>query len=590
MSLSFTSEYFPDVDEITPDELQAAREEVVAWLAAEFSDIDLSPGTPTGDTIVSPLAMYRAAAEKSNSRLMSDLNLENVANGIIYSCEFVRAYLGNFGVYDVDGSKSFGVMRLVFDSPAAVTLQKANRFSFGGADAYEYMSTDAEKETINILPAGSSHNGLSDTYVLSQLSELTWAVDIPVETATITTPVVAGTAGSAAVIPAGLVGIVSVIDFLDGVPTATLPKLAKMARRLASAITAGSRSSISSMVYRNWPESNMVSPIVTGDPEMQRSPSSSALTLQQPAVDLYVRSKRDMQRVTQSFRLDYVLATGESDKTFRGKIPFLHSPSRIVSLEWSGSTTESYIDTKKVFSRPTREDLVGALHCGTRYEEFWADVAPIRDGGGTSAIPLTDVVEEEVNKQYAIFTVVYDCDPVADAIASLLESRDNKPVGVDMIVKSGPLNLVSSFTVTYRKKDGVRMLLGEARDNLSEYFREAGYPETLRPTDIHDVMRYAGADKVLGLTFSSSVRPTPADAIIAYTSGDLDLDGDWHTAANADDVVPIVIDEPAHPIDYTPATIVSTTYTASGRLNAWAATSRTIRTHLDPENINFVEA
>lgn len=590
MSLSFTSEYFPDVDEITPEELQTARDEVVAWLAVEFSDIDLSPGTPTGDAIVSPLAMYRAAAEKSNSRLMSDLNLENVANGIIYSCDFVRAYLGNFGVYDTEGSNSFGVARFVFDSPGEVILQKANRFSFGGDDAYEFMSTDENKDAITVLPAGSSHDGSSDTYVLSQLSELTWAVDIPLETAAMTSIVEAGSAGSAAVIPDHLVGIVSVIDFLDGVPASTLPKLAKMARRLASAITAGSRSSIAAMVYRNWPESNMVSPVVSGDEEMQRSPASSALTLQQPAVDLYVRSKRDMQRLTQSFRLDYVMASGASNKTFRGKIPFLHSPSRIVSLEWSGSTTETNIADKKLFSRSTRADLPGALHCGTRFEDFWVDITPITDGSGTPTIPLTDTAEEGANKQYAVFTVVYDCDPVVSSVAALLEATDNKPVGVDMLVKSGPLNLVSEFTITYRKKSGVRMLLGQARDNLSEYFREAGYPETLRPTEIHDVMRYAGADKVLGITFSSVVRPTPADAIIGYSEGELELAGDWHTPGRSDAVEPIVIDEPSHPIDYIPDHIVNKTYLNSGRLNVWAATDKTIRTHLDPENINFVEA
>jgi len=110
MSLSFTEEYYPSVDEIDADALAAARVEVVSFLQPLIPDVDLAPGTPTGEMIVSPLAMARAAADESRSRLMSDLDLANVADGIIYSCDFVRSYLGNFSVYDVENLRAFGLI------------------------------------------------------------------------------------------------------------------------------------------------------------------------------------------------------------------------------------------------------------------------------------------------------------------------------------------------------------------------------------------------------------------------------------------------------------------------------------------------
>jgi hypothetical protein len=584
MSLSFTNEYYPDLSELSADKLALARAQVVAALQPEMPDVDLSPGTPTGDFVVTALAGYRAAAEEANSRFMSDLDLDNVANGLIYSCAFVQAYLGNFAVYDVDNLKAFGLVRLSYTSAAARTIPRTIRLRFGTGDDWSIAVADPTASEITVLPAGSAHTGAPDTYILSQTSATTWAVDVPAQ-GVLSAPIAAGAAGTSTEVSADLVGVAAAIDFLSGLPSASLPSLAKMARKIAHSLTAGSRSSTQSLVYRHWPESNMVSPIVPGDEEMQRVTPGAALALQAPSMDVYFRSSRDMQRETQQIRLDYVVPTGSSVGVFRGALALLHRPSRILGIEWSGTTTESYVASKTVYSQTTRPDLYGCLHCGTRYEALYAEVVPIMDELDNPRIPrLTD----GEGGQYAIFTVTYDADPLLETVSSLLESPDYRPAGVDVLVKSGPLLLFDSIVVRYTKQHGVRTTLGVARDKIVDYLRTSGFPDPFRVLAIHDIVRNAGASRVISVTVGGAITPSAAARLLRDTVADpggVDLTADWE--AESDAVIPQPVTTPT--VASNPYFIVDGEISLGGPPDAWAATARTVRYAADPESIQFVE-
>ena len=573
MSLSFTDEYFPDIDELGAATLATSREAVVRTLQPSMADVDLAPGTPTGDLVVSVLGAHRAAAEVANSRLMSDLNLENVANGIIYSCNFVRGYLGNFSVYDVENLRATGLVRLTYSSPVARTLPFAQRFRFGNTDDYSLAVSDSESSHIRILSAGVPHDGQPDTYILSQTSTTTWAVDVPLS-GDLTVTVTRGTAGTTTVVPAELVGIVAAVNFLPGVPSASLKDLARMARRTAFSLTAGSRASTASLVLRNWPETAMVSPIVTGDPEMLRAPVNSAMVMQRPAIDVYVRSARDMQRETQVVRLDYVPTL---DGVFRGQINLLHIPSRIVSIEWSGTTSVSAVEDFTVFTNTTRRDLYGNQHCGTRYEALFVEVVP------TSADAITR--SGPADAQYAMFKVTYDADPLVATMASTLEAPDNVPPGVSVLVKSGPLVLLDNLDVSYTKKQGVRTTLGVAREQISNYLRGAGYPDVFRQTAVHDIMVDSGVERVTAITCAGSIRVSAASRrlVDVYTdAAAMAITADWH-AQSLPITTPPVTDVSA---------IVPSFYLAGADedpVEQWAATARTSRYHVDPENVTFTE-
>lgn len=584
MSLSFTEEYFPDLSELSAEQLALAREQVVTSLQPAMPDVDLSPGTPTGDFVVSALAGYRAAAEESNSRLMSDLDLDNVANGLIYSCSFVQAYLGNFAVYDVENLRAFGLVRLSYDSAAAQTLPRTARFRFGTTDDWLPVTTDPGAEEIAVLPPGSAHTGASDTYILSQTSPTTWAVDIPVQ-GVLSSPIPAGAAGSSTEVPSDLVGVAAAIDFMSGLPSASLPALAKMARKVAHSLTAGSRASTQALVYRHWPETNMVSPIIPGDPEMQRVAAGSAMVLQAPSVDVYFRSSRDMQREVQQVRLDYVVPEGASVGVFRGSLPLLHRPSRILGVEWSGTTTDSYVASRTVYSQSTRSDLYGCLHCGTRYEALHVEVVPVL---GSLDLPLIPRLNDGDGGQYAIFSVTYDADPLLESVSSLLESPDYRPAGVDVLVKSGPLLLFDSISVRYTKRQGTKTTLSVARDKIVDYLRTAGFPDPFRLLAIHDIVRNAGADRVVGVGVNGTIHVSAASRLFRGSIADpggADLLANWGAASDALTTHSV--------IDSTTATnplfIVDGEISVGGPPDAWAATARTIRYAADPESISFTE-
>ena len=581
MNLSFTQEYYPSVEELTPEQITAAREQIVTALRPFMPDVDLTPGTPTGDFVVTPMAVYRAAAEEANNRLMSDLDLANVADGLIYSCEFVKAYLGNFAVYDVDNLRASGLVRLTFTSPLARTIARTIRFQFNTGDDWTLAVADPNATAINILQAGSAHNGQPDTYILAQTTANTWAVDVPVE-GTLSAPIEAGTAGAATEIASDLVGISAAIKFMSGLPSASLSDLAKMARKIAFSITAGSRASTKALVYRNWPESNMVSPVVPGDAEMQRMAALSPLGLQAPAVDLYFRSARDMQRITQNVRLNYVNATGApAAKVFRGVLPLLHRPSRILSIEWSGTTTESRVTSYQVFSKTDRADLFGSSHCGTRFESLYAQLVPVLDGSSTPLIPLS----QDANGQYAIFTITYDCDPLLETVSSLLESPEYRPTGVDVLVKSGPLVLFEDLVVTYVKKQGVKTTLNAARERIVEYLRTAGHPDDFRVTELYDIVRNAGADKIMSLSASGSILVSAAGRLFRSSVTSPMTTANWNTPSDVLQIIPfIAVEEVA-----APSIIINNPISPGGPTDIWAATNRTVRYAIDPASVRFIE-
>jgi len=572
--IDFTTEYYPDVSEISDEALATAREAVVAYLSPEFDDIDLSPGTPTGDLVVSPLAAYRAAGTVGMNRLLSDLDLANVADGLIYSCDFVKAYLGNFGVYDVENFSSTGVARLVFQEPTATTLSKAIRFNFGTDDEF-YPKMASQASNVTILAAGASYDGSPDTYVLSQTSTSTWAVDIPVE-ATMTAPVEAGATGTASLTVTDLVGVASAIDFMEGVGPTTLSGLAFMARKLASALTSGSRASMHAMAFQNWPELSMVSAIVTGDSEMQRMPASTAIALQPPSVDLYVRSKQDMTLIQQTIRMDYMPdPEGSGDYVFRAAAGLLHNPSLIDSVEWVSSTTESYVTSYTTYTQSASADIASNEHCGTRYENLFIEVVPVVDGGGSPLISLSEETVGMVTTQYAMFTVSYYCDPVLTTVANTIESPDYKPVGVSTLVKSGPLANIEVLEISFKKSRGYKTALTAARTNLVDYINNAGEPQPFRVTEIHDILKAAGADYVTDIYLNGSISPTAATKILDIAV----VDNTELWLSNSHAVVPVSFDGVAE----------MHTSILAGPTDSWAATTRTLKYHIKPANINFIE-
>lgn len=544
----------------------SARQRVIDWLRPYFPDIEMAPGSTLGDLYVSPCAAFVAAVEVAQGRFMSDLDLENVANNVIYSCDFVQRYLGNFAVYDVATLQSTGIVRLTFTSNTTRTLNKGVRFKFGTNDEFSLRLPDSATDDITLLPAGTIPSTDPNQFVLAQTSLNTWAVDLPV-TGKMTSDVARGAEGTATTVPADLVGIVAAVDFDYGLPPTSLPDLAKMARRTAYAASVGSRNGTRAFVFQQWPETSVISPVLTGDAEMQRDSPASAIILQQPAADLYYRSKRDLQQETQVVKL---LFDGEK---FRGLVPLLHRPSRIGSMLWAGDL-DLPMDTVTFYSEITRGDLPGSTGAGTRYERLWVEIIPPTDEDG---VILVDRVNDEDDHPYAMFQVTYAADPLLEAVSQFMEAPDNVPAGVDVLVKTGPLIELSQLEIRYRKKPGITMTLDAARTWIADYVNAAGYPEIYSEGPLNEAMGYAGAARVEAILYTGTLTVSAASRRF-NPEFDPSADPDWND--NSVGCPTSVVNSFA---TMKPDIVVST------GSEKYAATDRTIRYHLAPENILFTE-
>jgi hypothetical protein len=297
--------------------------------------------------------------------------------------------------------------------------------------------------------------------------------------------------------------------------------------------------------------------------------------MQRPAIDLYMRSARDMQREAQVVRLEWVPSRGG---VFRGQLNLLHTPSRIISIEWSGATGVSVVSGFTIFTNTTRRDLYGNQHCGTRYEALYAEVTPTT----SDAIAKSN----STGGQYAMFTVVYEADPLMAVVASTLEAPDNAPPGVSVLVKSGPLVLLDSLNIEYTKKQGVRTTLGVAREKICSYLKAAGHPDVFRQTELHDIMVGAGVERVTDLTCAGRILVSAASRRL--TASNLDSaamapTADWATQSYLMEVPALTTIAEVVP------DVILATDGSSGGIELWAATGRTVRYHVDPENITFTE-
>ena len=600
MNLSYTTEYYPNLDELSQQQLDSARAFVVQKLREKFVDVDLSPGTVTGDQVVAPLSEFIAAADLAFSRFMSDLDLGNVAEGIIYSCPFVEGFLGNFSVYDDSNLQSIGIVRLTFSADAIVSFSRNVTFRFGDAAEFKIRFSSEHGEFFEVLPSTSAATTEDDKVVLVQTSTTTWAVDVPV-TGTMPDSVTAGTAGTINKVFPTLAGVVAVTDFIRGATPTSLPELARMARRIYHSMSANSRYGIRSTVYHHWPETAMVSPIMPNDLEMQRGAAGTALGLPDTAVDVYFRSSRDLQSHTQTVLLRYTstaLHNGTTNNVrFRGRLPLLHSPSKIISVKPVGMTDPNTVSNVTIYSRPTGTNIPYGLHFGTRYEEFYADITPVLSGG-VPIIPLSAVYNgATVDYYYAAFDIEYEADPLFKAVAAHLESPDQAAAGVSTVVHSGPLVDIDTMTIYYHRRPGVKMLLNPALEKIVEYAKKAGYPELFTPAVIHDIMKIAGATMVASISVSGNIEATPSNRWFAYDAGfsiPSSINSDWYrnsydsrppALASATSVDSVADMSP----EFVSIDMIPNGANTTSRGLTSVMTKRTVRYRIEPTGINFVE-
>jgi len=435
---------------------------------------------------------------------------------------------------------------------------------------------------LTILAAGDTTTG-PDVYELSQTSASTWAVDIPV-TGPAQSGVLRGSNGLTSITIPNLISATAVADFASGVPAATLVELAQTARKVAWAYNAATRGGMTSMIYRNWPDSKMVSVAVTGDAELVRIPSTGPTITQAPALDVYYRSPHDMQTERQTIRLEYLACTDNTVSTtrFRGSAPFLGRPAKLVSVEWAGTTAESLITSSTLYSWVPGQLVSDDI--GTTAEEFFLNVVPVMNN--ITGLPEIPLLQDNVG-QYAFFTVTYLYDPGFAAVSQQLTHPDNAPVGISLKVKAGPLVDVTALQVEFSRSPGIKVLTDSAASAISSDSL-SGYPEAFRPTQVYDRMKQAGAGRVRGTTCAAVVSVSPASRMLVspiWEPAGPDRTEDWYAWS-----VPLFTYSISGSIDNLNPEFTRQDTHSGTFLEHWRASDKTVRHYIPKSVVTFLES
>lgn len=517
--IDFITTYMPAYAELEPDSVRDTRERLERYIRVSFPDLDINPNTVVGDLIITPQAFTVSAIESGMDRFMSDLNLGNVADGIIFNCDFVEKYLGNFAAYRTRNMQASGVLRLEFNANEDYYLDRRIRFSLDNEIFSMYLPYPGE---FHICQVGKTRGQNENGVTLKDTGSGTYFADIPVVGNTGDVEIAADTKGliSTDEFPT-LMSIHSLDDFNPGTDTVTLPELAKRTRDTIYAASLNTRQSAIRYVYELCPFVEGAYAIKNGDREMIRDYHNS-YGISAGCMDVYVRSKSYDFTEEQVLKLYYNATTD----CFEGDFPYTGQIYHFESV--TNSAVPHVADLPHTIISTNTEGL-GALAAYTEREKLFIAVNNYPEDVNAAASANNsafDVVSDDAG-QYALFTVRYQTDPLQQSIAQTVEGPDFEPVNTSVMVRGFIPVVIDSFDVVYVKKPGVVPLLDEAELSIRAYLASITYGDAFSEAEIADIMRIAGVKYMKEIRVRARVQWSVGDAIGTY-----DNDGDHEDYAH----------------------------------------------------------
>jgi len=512
--------YFPEIGEIDKSRVLDTRARVVAYLARGWPDVDMSPGSVFGDTYIDPAAYLFAALETAMGRYMSDLDLENVAQGIIYNCDFVEKYLGNFVDSHNQYLKASGVVRLVFNTDKAYTLDRGIRFRTSETDITNNFSIRLPfPGDCEILPTDGAVVVGENSQTLKKVGANTFVVDVPV-VGDMNSPLLSGALLATNQLVQELVSVTALYDFFDASEALSLRVLAQRSRQTYYSKGLTSRGNAASLIRKEFPGVTGVSPVLSGDDIMLRT-AANLFGVFDGGVDLYVKSQGFTFKETAVIKLIYSPYDASApgvDESFKGILELPEIPYVVDSVKWVGDTNVALsYDFIMSSSDISRAPMLSAAY--SMLDKTYINVQMPTDIDG-------DVITTQVDgdgKEYAEFEITYRADPLLKGIAAFVQGPDVAPVGVDVLVKGFVPIVISNMTVVYRKDAGRSFNRRKAREEILEYLRTLAYPDTITLSKLADSMFYAGAADVKDVLITAEIRWSLGTRVssVAVTGTDL---------------------------------------------------------------------
>ena len=493
-NINFIETYMPAYADLPATDVADTRRRLQNFITSGFPEVEMGPNTVVGDLILTPMAYTVTALETGMDHFMSDLDLANVAEDVIYNCDFVEAYLKNFNVSPEENLQPSGVVRLAFSTNEHQYLDRSIRFSFNEAVFQIYFATNAT--SFEIFPVGTAIPAGADGAVLIDSGSDAYFADIPVVGVSGVVEVPASTPGLINTIAYSTLGAITALtDFDSGAVTKTLPQLASDTRKTVYAASLNTRNGAIQYVFSVCPFAEGAYAIISGDKEMLRAYDSSTTAVTN-CLDLYARSKSYAFEEIQSLKLT------RKGSVYEGAFDYVGQPYYIEDVSiTSVSNPISYeiiADTKA--DTPAPLPFVSY----TPHETLTLRVKASKEVDATADVDNT-------GKVYILVQVTYKTDPMLRAIANTVESADNKPVNMTVMTRSFIPIIISRFEVQYVKKPGVQVLLGEADLRIRDYLDKLGAPDAFAEGQISKIMEEAGAKYVRSIGVRAKVQWSVAD-------------------------------------------------------------------------------
>jgi hypothetical protein len=508
MNYDIITTYFPSFAELADADIKNMRDRLSAILHAAYPDIDFRPGTAAGDLVLTPFAHLACAQEIAMNRFLSDLDLANVAQGIIFNCDYVTRYLKNFAVYAQDTLQSTGVVRLTFTADQAYEIDRRAQYQFG-TDTFQLRLPDPGP--MEILAVGIPREAGVNSRNLVELTPGVYVVDVPV-TGVMTSQISAGDSGTTDYPITQMSAINALADFDFGLPPSSLAVLAQKTRDTFYSCTPNTRGGAAAFLQKEFPQLVGNSPVLNGDQEMMRA-TVNALGLTNGALDLYVQSSQTVVE-TQVIKVPYF--SGQGGGRFIVKLALANIPFSLDSVTSMGAPT-LILEDIVTFSRSqsTQAPMASCAYSGL--EDLWLTIGMPRDGSSNPLIPVD--IDEDSN-QSGLFTLVYRYDPLLPPIIDLMTSAATTPPGVSTLTKGFVPLFIDSMTVNYRRLRGMTVLVDQARTEILAYVNNLAYPRVYANTKVADSMFYAGASDVVSIDIQAHLQWSVGQRILTPAAPD----------------------------------------------------------------------
>lgn len=492
--------YLPSFDEITADQINETRAILEALWGLYAPGVDVRRNSVLGDSFIAGAAGIFTALGIAGDRLRSDMDPENVGNGIIYDCDFVERFLAYFSVYATPDHGTTGFVRLVFDrQPAGGLLALPRHLRFreaGGADDIDVRLPFPGE--IQIIAAGNPIPPGTNSFRLSQTGASTFETVLPVQASAVLDVSDSATMETTEEVT-GLTSA-SAVGFQTIPLDVGLPALARKTRAAVYAATPTTLAGLRRFAEVHLPGVDAISAAGPGDIEQLRA-SVNGLGFPKAAADIYVRGKRAFREVTQLVQLFY---DGANDR-FVGRFEPTSTPLLLRGIVWEGNTDVALTPT--VWLR-SAAGLPGVLSAGSGVESYFISL-PMPTG---SDAPVS--VTPGSPDPYAWFLVTYLADDEVAATRQILAGPDWAPFNLDVAVRPFVVMDIESIRISYRRRAGSRVTLAAARDEIYKNVLETAPPVPLSYASWVDSMRYAGAEVVTAVAVGGAVRWTIADLVI----------------------------------------------------------------------------